>query len=245
LSTQSQSQPIQGPLTAQSKPLLNSKSGPDRASLESSIKSSKKKLIEPEKKEADALTAQASNNLIAPLLPPMSQAPSAPESLPQGSYLSPQTHELFQTMVGLVMMKQLTSEGMQGTQMEISLNNPEYQNSLFYGLKIVITEYKTAPGSYNLELQGNGVQNARLSAESAKLISAFNDNRYNLPFTINRLDISLPKEEKEFLNLQVASEEQMLFYLEQRNNVPYVPLHLHIVTDAYIKEKFEDCGFAV
>jgi hypothetical protein len=63
----------------------------------------------------------------------------------------------------------------------------------------VITEYKTAPGSFNIELMGNGSQNKILSDEKAKLISALNDNRYNLPFTVNRLDVSLKKEESDFL----------------------------------------------
>jgi hypothetical protein len=160
--------------------------------------SSKDEKIEAHK--SDDLSVNATSNFtVGQVLPPMSQAPSPPESLPQASYLSPQVHELFQTMVGLVMMKQLTHEGMQGTQTEISLNNPEYENSQFYGLKIIITEYKTAPGAFNLELQGNGAQNALIAKESAKLISAFNDNRYNLPFTINRLDVSLNKEESDFL----------------------------------------------
>lgn len=95
-------------------------------------------------------------------------------------------------------MKQIASEGLKGTQTEISLNNPEYESSKFYGLKIVITEYETAPGAYNIELQGDDVQTSVLTAESQKLISAFNDNRYNLPFTINRLDISLKKGESDY-----------------------------------------------
>jgi len=136
---------------------------------------------------------------VSQTLPPMSLAPQAPPPPASASYLSPEVHQLFQTMVGLVMIKQLTHEGMQGTQTEISLDNPAYEKSQFFGLKIVITEYKTAPGSFNIELMGNGSQNKILSDEKAKLISALNDNRYNLPFTVNRLDVSLKKEESDFL----------------------------------------------
>lgn len=126
----------------------------------------------------------------------MHLAPIPPsEPILKGSFLSPEVHELFQTLVGLVMVKQLTKDGNIMTTTEVSLNNPEYQNSKFYGLKIVITEYETAKGSFNIELQGNSQQNAVLQKESAKLISAFADNRYNLPFTINRLEISVKKEE--------------------------------------------------
>jgi hypothetical protein len=151
-----------------------------------------------EKKELDE---QEPQNIMVPTqsLPPMTEAPQAPPPSPSGSFLTPQVHELFQTMVGLVMVKQLTAEGLSGTQTEVSLNNPEYEKSPFYGLKIIISEFKTAPGAYNIELQGTQAQNALLVEQSRKLISALNDNRYNLPFTVNRLDISLKKEESDFL----------------------------------------------
>lgn len=137
--------------------------------------------------------------MAAQTLPPLASNPTAPDTAPLQSYLSSDVHELFQTMVGVVMIKQLTQEKMAGTQTEVSLTNPEYAKSPFYGLKIIVTEYKTAPGSFNIELQGNGAQNAILSAQAAKLISAFGDNRYNLPFTVNRLEITVRKDEKDYL----------------------------------------------
>lgn len=130
---------------------------------------------------------------------PINQPPQAPEPAAPASYLSPEVHELFQTMIGLVMVKQITNEGGPATEMEISLNNPEYQKSKFFGLTIKITEFKSAPGSYNIELMGSGDQTKILQEQSRKLISALNDNRYSLPFTVNRLDVSLRKDDKEFL----------------------------------------------
>jgi hypothetical protein len=143
--------------------------------------------------QVDSTPTQIPGTIAVPFA--LDGTPTPPVTPTNAGYLSPQVHQIFQTMVGLVIVKQLT-EGSEGTQTQISLNNPEYENSIFYGLKLVITQYKTAPGAFNIELQGTSTQNALLNAESAKLISALNDNRYNLPFTINRLEVSLKKEDE-------------------------------------------------
>lgn len=162
-------------------------------------KPSGKKESKESKKSKEPIDATAHEMPISAPPVPIAGPPPIPEAPASGSYLSPQVHELFQTMVGLVMVKQITDAGQIGTEMEVSLNNPEYEKSLFYGLTIKITEFKSAPGSYNIELIGNSAQGKLLTQESRKLISAFQDNRYNLPFTVNRLDISLKKEDKEYL----------------------------------------------
>jgi hypothetical protein len=130
---------------------------------------------------------------------PINEPPPTPEPPAKAGYLSPEVHELFQTMIGLVMVKQISGEGGPASEMEIALTNPEYANSKFFGLTIKITEFKSAPGSYNIELVGSSDQTKILEEQKRKLISALNDNRYSLPFTVNRLDVSLKKEDKEFL----------------------------------------------
>lgn len=157
---------------------------------------------EKEKKEhkIQEIDSSSSATLSMSSLPiPINAPPPAPIAQAQASYLSPAVHELFQTMVGLVMVKQIINEGGPASLMEIALNNPEYANSKFFGLTIKITEFKSAPGVYNIELVGSSAQTQLLEAEKIKLISALNDNRYSLPFTVNRLDVSLKKEDKDFL----------------------------------------------
>lgn len=164
--------------------------------LKKAVSKHKGEKQEPDEKIEPASTATMAQ---APITIPINEPPPMPAQAASASYLSPQVHELFQTMIGLVMVKQVTSEGGPATEMEVALNNPEYANSKFYGLTIKITEYKSAPGAYNIELVGSSDQTKILEEQKRKLISALNDNRYSLPFTVNRLDVSLKKDDKEFL----------------------------------------------
>jgi hypothetical protein len=61
----------------------------------------------------------------------------------------------------------------------------------------VITEYQTAPGAYNIELQGNSQQNTLITPKLQSLTAAFADPRNALPFTVNRLEVTLKKEDAE------------------------------------------------
>lgn len=169
---------------------------PSKASLEALEKKQKLQSKKREKIE-DSNTSELPPS--PPLISPINLAPPSPSPAPSASYLSPEVHELFQTMIGLVMIKQINSDTGGSSEMEIALNNPEYSSSKFFGLTIKITEFKSAPGAYNIELVGSASQTQLLEQEKRKLISALNDNRYSLPFTVNRLEVSLKKEDKDFL----------------------------------------------
>lgn len=169
-------------------------------STEGSIQPLTKKQKEKKEHKIQEVDSSSSATMgMSPLPIPINGPPPEPMAQTQASYLSPAVHELFQTMVGLVMVKQITNEGGAASLMEIALNNPQYANSKFFGLTIKITEFKSAPGSYNIELIGSSSQTQILETEKIKLISALNDNRYSLPFTVNRLDVSLKKDDKDFL----------------------------------------------
>jgi hypothetical protein len=164
------------------------------ALLKKQAKEKKKKIEETQNQSRqEAAPQDAQTNPLTPL----QMAPQAPEAPAPSGTLSPKMHELFQTMVGLVMIKNLKTEGLEGTRTEVTLNNPEYAKSPFYNLKIVITEYQTAPGAYNIELQGNSQQNTLITPTLPKLLNAFADPRTALPFTVNRLEVTIKKEDAE------------------------------------------------
>ena len=110
--------------------------------------------------------------------------PMAQQAATQAAHiLSPPMMSLFFQMVGTIYIAQKT--GVNKT--EIVLNNPSYSGSKFFGSKITIVKYASAPDSFNIKLTGSNEAVRSFKENIPSLLTAFENN--NLPFKINRLDV--------------------------------------------------------
>ena len=98
--------------------------------------------------------------------------------------LPPQLAQLFERMVGVMTVMQ--HSGIKET--TITLDNPQFAKSVFFGSQIVITEYSSAPLEYNIELCGNQQAVDLMGANANELVAAFEVGKYN--FKMHRLDLS-------------------------------------------------------
>lgn len=121
-----------------------------------------------------------------PMLPalPAAVQPMAVAAAQQATpYLSPETIPLYFQMVGTIMVM-TTPPGVSRT--EILLNNPIYSNSRFFGARITIEKYATAPNSFNIRLSGSDTAVVAFKENIPSLMTAFQNGNFN--FRINRLE---------------------------------------------------------
>lgn len=112
---------------------------------------------------------------------PTPTPPVAPLSAPFANLPGP-VQQLFERMVGVITV--MNTQGVQET--TISLDNPQFAKSVFYGAQIIITEFSTAPKAYNIELRGNQQAVNMMNANAEELVAAFQAGNYN--FKVNRID---------------------------------------------------------
>ncbi|MCP5489605.1 MAG: hypothetical protein H7A42_00630 [Chlamydiales bacterium] len=121
---------------------------------------------------ADELTAN---------LPPLEQPFAAivpPTDTPHYSQLSPQTYELYEKMVGTILVQ--THSGITST--TVTLNMP---NSIFNGAQVILERYSTAPQAFNLQLVGTPQAVDVFNANMADLVAAFKQSQH--AFEVNLL----------------------------------------------------------
>ncbi|MBI2811214.1 MAG: hypothetical protein HYX67_10345 [Candidatus Melainabacteria bacterium] len=131
-----------------------------------------------EDKDAAGLTGAPVSG--EPLVAP--QALPAPESLPAYTTLTPQVMEMFDRMVGVMTVMNMT--GM--TETVITLNSPQFASSVFFGSQIIIQEFSTAPKAFNIQLNGSQQAVALFQGNTDDLMAAFQAGNYN--FRVNRLE---------------------------------------------------------
>lgn len=118
-----------------------------------------------------------------PPIPPDVQ-PVAQTALTQAQpYLNPETVPLFFQMVG-AMYWMISPPGVNRT--EFVLNHPAYINSKFYGARILIEKYTSAPDSFNIRLTGSDAAVTAFKEHIPTLLTAF--QKGNFPFRIHRMD---------------------------------------------------------
>jgi len=97
--------------------------------------------------------------------------------------LTPEVTPVIEHMVGQILVMS-TKEGIMQT--EILLNNPEMENSVFYGSKIVLEKYSTAPDSFNIRLTGTPEAVTIFNGNIDILMESFNRGNFN--FRIGRIE---------------------------------------------------------
>jgi hypothetical protein len=96
-----------------------------------------------------------------------------------------QISELFKEMVGA--MTHSMETGIQET--VLTLDAPQFSKSLFYGAKITITEYSTAPKIYNIQFSASPEAVKVFQVSAAELLAAFKNGKFD--FEVNRIDTEL------------------------------------------------------
>lgn len=121
--------------------------------------------------------------------PSLQQVPSHLETIATAAtaqaapYLTQNAVSLFYQMVGTMYVM----SGPQGvSRTDVVLNNPNFQNSKFFGATITIEKYATAPDSFNIRL--TGPQDAVISFREniPSLLAAFQNGKFS--FRIGRID---------------------------------------------------------
>ncbi len=139
-------------------------------------------MIEAEKKEKNPSEKISALPMDQGQAQPMAPEPPSPEVLPPYANMHPQVQELFDRMVGVMTVMNLS--GM--TETVMTLNSPQFASSVFFGTQIIIQEFSTAPQTFNIQLNGSAQAVALFQGNADDLMAAFAAGNYN--FRINRLE---------------------------------------------------------
>lgn len=116
-------------------------------------------------------------------VPPQTQVQASQASSQLMPYLSPEMLPLFEKMVGMIIY--VAQEGYSRT--EFILNTPALSDSVFFGCKIVLEKYATAPNSFNIRLIGGTEAAVQLfTANAENLAQAFKQGEFD--FNIGRIE---------------------------------------------------------
>lgn len=138
-----------------------------------------------------------------PMAPtPIAGPPPGPETLPPYANLPPQVQQLFDRMVGVMTVMNLS--GM--TETVITLNTPQFASSVFFGTQIIIQEFSTAPQAFNIQLKGDPQAVALFQSNANELMAAFQAGNYN--FRINRFETGYLADRPLFKRKEKAGGDQ-------------------------------------
>lgn len=128
--------------------------------------------------------------------------PPPPPPLPSYANMPPQVMELFDRMVGVMTVMNLS--GM--TETVITLNAPQFASSVFFGSEIIIQEFSTAPQTFNIQLNGSQQAVALFQGNADDLMAAFQAGNYN--FRVNRLETGYTSERPLFKRKEKPSGDK-------------------------------------
>jgi hypothetical protein len=114
------------------------------------------------------------------------QSSYPPSALPTGpAFSSYQISQLFDRMAGVMTVMELSGT----TETELTLLGKEFASSVFYGTRITITEYSTAPKAFNVQLSANPEAVALFQGNMTNLLANFASGNY--AFRIHRLETNV------------------------------------------------------
>jgi len=142
--------------------------------------------------------------LVAPfVVPEVSFIPPSSDTPPPYLTLSSEMLALFERMVGVMSVMQ---GGVRET--TIHLNTPEFASSIFSGAQVIITEFDTAPLTYNIEFLGNLKNSALFEKNISQLRAIFNKGNYR--FRVHHIRASLLQADDEnHQELPISSKEDL------------------------------------
>ncbi len=151
-----------------------------------------------EKKETHKPLEQAAFTAPEPTAPSFLSSPSV--AAPGYSLLSPEVLALFEKLASVILVMQNSGK----TEMTVTLNPQEFPS--FKGASIVIEAYASAPGEFNIRLQGEPQAVSLFNANLAKLNSAFQNGKYG--FRVRRLEAELDNTTSRIERKKSITDEQ-------------------------------------
>jgi hypothetical protein len=141
---------------------------------------SKERSFHEEKKERPIQTPPLPSNAPIPL---EARAAAHAATSFAAPYLTQETLPLFYQMAGNIYVL-ISQPGIATT--EVLLNSPQFASSKFFGSKIEITKYSTAPDSINIRLSGTNEAVTLFNESLPDLYTALQNGNFN--FRIGRID---------------------------------------------------------
>ena len=126
----------------------------------------------------------------------------APSILCTGATLPAEIEALFEKMASCMLVMSSSRE----VKTTLLLNHPRFSSSVFFGSKITISEFSTAPKIFNVEIISNPLATAMIDASKNDLLSAFQYGKF--PFAIHRLDTEIEKNEPSLIQQVESGSEK-------------------------------------
>jgi hypothetical protein len=161
-----------------------------------------KDLFEEEKSSSKAERFVPSTENISPDIPKDILIEAAGKAAEVSSYLTTEIFPLFEKMVGTVMV--MDTKNLVST--EVLLNSPSFADSAFFGTKIVIDRYSTAPNAFNIRLIGSIPAVDLFNDNLDSLVEAFQKGDYD--FHIGRLSAEYDSEKPLIKRKSFTKEKQ-------------------------------------
>jgi len=143
--------------------------------------------IQKERKKEEDKESEQTTQVTSDISGQAAPTPIAQTEMPSYSQLPPEVFALFERMVGLMTLEQF--KGVSTTTIELKM-----PNSVFNGAKIILDHYDTAPGAFNLKLEGKPKAVALFTANLSELASAFQGAK--LAFQVNIRSPTLSEEHR-------------------------------------------------
>jgi hypothetical protein len=137
----------------------------------------------PDEKEEPSGSAGVVPLTCAPL--PASALEISPISSSQSVGMPDEIEALFEKMAESMLL--ISSEGR--TETTLFLDSPQFDHSPFYGTRITIQEFSTAPKAFNVEIAASSWALMQIDTHKAALLTAFAKGDFG--FSIHRLDTEL------------------------------------------------------
>jgi hypothetical protein len=154
--------------------------------------------VEQEENASLAVASVNSSQLLSSLANRIDQVEalgSHPATLPS------EIEAMFEKMAGTMIV--MTSAG--DAETTLFLDSSEFSQSPFYGTRITIKEFSTAPKAFNIEIASNALALQRINAHKPALLTAFAKGDFN--FSIGRLDTEIQVEDRPFFHRKEAASQ--------------------------------------
>jgi hypothetical protein len=114
--------------------------------------------------------------------------------------LSLEVMALFEKMASCMLVMS-SSEDVETT---LFLDNPHFASSVFFGTKITVREFSTAPKAFNVEIASSSQAIMAIEASKSDLLAAFQNGNFN--FSIHRFDTQIQREERPVLHRKESED---------------------------------------
>jgi hypothetical protein len=141
----------------------------------------------------------------APCSIPLTLRPIEPDlsaPTPLRVTLPPGIEAIFEKMASSMLVMSSSGE----VETTLFLDGPHFASSLFFGTKITIREFSTAPKTFNVEIASSSQVIIAIEASKGDLLSAFQNGNFN--FSIHRFDAHIQSEDRPVLHRKESGDRE-------------------------------------